>query len=63
MVVGIGTLLALDTFVSQSYGAGRIDECHRWLFAGMQLAVVLTLVLTGPVARADCGAAVVRPAS
>jgi MATE family multidrug resistance protein len=47
MVVGMGTLLALDTFVSQSYGAGRIDECHRWLFAGMQLAVVLTIVLTG----------------
>ena len=47
MVVGIGMLLALDTFVSQSFGAGRIDECHRWLFAGMQLAAVLTVVLTG----------------
>jgi MATE family multidrug resistance protein len=47
MVVGMGILLALDTFVSQSYGAGRIDECHRWLFAGMQLAGVLTLLLTG----------------
>ncbi|HEX5071212.1 MAG TPA: MATE family efflux transporter, partial [Vicinamibacterales bacterium] len=28
MVVGFGTLFALDTFVSQSFGAGRIDECH-----------------------------------
>lgn len=46
MMVGFGTLLALDTFVSQSFGAGRIDECHRWLFAGVQLAVVLTVVLT-----------------
>lgn len=46
MVVGMGTLLALDTFVSQNYGAGRIDECHRWLFAGLQLAAVLTIVLT-----------------
>ena len=47
MVVGFGTLYALDTFVSQSFGAGRIDECHRWLFAGVQVAVILTVVLTG----------------
>lgn len=45
MVLGMGTLFALDTFVAQSYGAGRIDECHRWLFAGLQLAVVLSIVL------------------
>lgn len=45
MVFGFGTLLALDTFVSQSFGAGRIDECHRWLFAGLQLALVLSGVL------------------
>ncbi|HXT69510.1 MAG TPA: MATE family efflux transporter [Vicinamibacterales bacterium] len=47
MVVGMGTLLALDTFVSQNFGAGRIDECHRWLFAGLQLAGVLAVVLMG----------------
>ena len=46
MVVGFGTLYALDTFVSQSFGAGRIDECHRWLFAGLQVAAVLAVVLT-----------------
>jgi len=45
MMAGFGTLLALDTFVAQSYGAGRIDECHRWLFAGVQLAVALTVIL------------------
>lgn len=45
MVFGFGTLLALDTFVSQSFGAGRIDECHRWLFAGLQLAAILAVVL------------------
>ena len=45
MVLGMGTLLALDTFVAQSYGAGRVDECHRWLFAGLQLAAVLSVVL------------------
>jgi len=47
MVFGFGTLLALDTFVSQSFGAGRIDECHRWLFAGVQLAAILSVVLLG----------------
>ena len=46
MMVGFGTLLALDTFIAQSYGAGRIDLCHRWLFAGVQLAAVLAVVLT-----------------
>ncbi|NQW03308.1 MAG: MATE family efflux transporter [Acidobacteria bacterium] len=45
MVFGLGTLLALDTFVSQNFGAGRIDECHRWLFAGLQLAAVLSVAL------------------
>ena len=45
MVLGMGTLLALDTFVAQSYGAGRIDDCHRWLFAGLQLAAVMSIVL------------------
>ena len=47
MMLGIGTLFALDTFVSQSFGAGRIDECHRWLFAGLQLAAMLAVVITG----------------
>jgi len=45
VVLGMGTLLALDTFVAQSYGAGRVDECHRWLFAGLQLGVLLSIGL------------------
>jgi MATE family multidrug resistance protein len=45
MVLGMGTLLALDAFVAQNYGAGRIDECHRWLFAGLQLGAVMSAVL------------------
>jgi MATE family multidrug resistance protein len=45
IVAGFGTLFALDTFVSQSFGAGRHDECHRWLFAGLQLAAILTVLL------------------
>ncbi len=46
MMLGFGVLFALDTFVSQNFGAGRIAECHRWLFAGVQLAAVLTIGLT-----------------
>ena len=46
MMPGFGTLLALDTFVSQSFGAGRIDDCHRWLFAGIQLAIGMSVALT-----------------
>ncbi len=46
MMPGFGTLLALDTFVAQSFGAGRIDDCHRWLFAGVQLAIALSAGLT-----------------
>ena len=45
MVLGIGTLFALDTFVAHSYGAGRLDECHRWLYTGLQLAMVMSVVL------------------
>ena len=49
MVFGTGTFFALDTFVAQNYGAGDVPECHRWLFAGVQLAAALSagLVLVG----------------
>jgi MATE family multidrug resistance protein len=45
IMIGFGMLLALDTFVAQSFGAGRIDDCHRWLVAGVQLAAVLSVLL------------------
>jgi MATE family multidrug resistance protein len=45
MVLGMGLLFALDAFVAQSFGAGRVDECHRWLFAGLQLAIVMSIAL------------------
>jgi multidrug resistance protein, MATE family len=47
MVLGIGTLFALDTFVSQAFGAGRIADCHRWLIAGLWLALVMAVALIG----------------
>lgn len=44
MMPGFGTLFALDTFVAQSFGAGRIDDCHRWLVAGLQIACAMAVV-------------------
>ena len=41
-VFGMGVLLGLDTFVSQAFGAGNLDECHRWLRAGVHLSFLLT---------------------
>lgn len=46
-IFGMGILLGLDTLVSQSYGARRIEECHRWLFHGIVLAVALVAPLVG----------------
>jgi len=44
MMPGFGTLLALDTFVAQAFGQGRIDECHRWLVAGLQVATAMAVL-------------------
>ncbi len=44
-IFGMGLLLGLDTFVSQSYGAGDLRECHRWLRDGIHLAALATLPL------------------
>jgi multidrug resistance protein, MATE family len=43
---GLGLLLGLDTLVSQAFGGRRVDECHRWLFHGLVLAVLISLPLT-----------------
>src|SRR5215213_8936011 len=45
IVLGLGMFYALDTFVSQNFGAGNVAECHRWLFTGIQLALILSVVL------------------
>lgn len=42
---GIGILLGLDTLVSQAYGRGDFDECHRWLSQGVYLALGFTPIL------------------
>jgi MATE family multidrug resistance protein len=44
-IFGMGLLLGLDTLVSHAYGAGRLDECHRWLLHGVTLSLLATPVL------------------
>jgi MATE family multidrug resistance protein len=44
-IIGMGMTLGLDTLISQAYGARRTDDCHRWLFHGAGLAVLLSLPL------------------
>ncbi|MBI4213354.1 MAG: MATE family efflux transporter [Chloroflexi bacterium] len=45
-IFGMGLLLGLDTVVSQSFGAGRLNECHRWLQHGVLLGLLGALPLT-----------------
>jgi MATE family multidrug resistance protein len=44
-VFGMGVMLGLDALVSQSYGAGRLDDCVRWLQHGVSLSVVVSPAL------------------
>jgi multidrug resistance protein, MATE family len=45
-IFGMGLLLGLDTLVSHAYGAGRLDECHRWLLHGVTLSLISAPILT-----------------
>lgn len=46
-IFGMGLLLGLDTLVSHAFGAGRLDECHRWLLHGLTLSLLVAPILTG----------------
>jgi MATE family multidrug resistance protein len=46
---GEGLLIGLDTLVSQAFGAGRREDCHRSLLNGIYLSVTLTPLLAAPV--------------
>jgi MATE family multidrug resistance protein len=45
---GGGLLLGLDTLVSQAFGAGQREDCHRSLINGIYLSVALTPLLAAP---------------
>lgn len=42
-VFAMGLLLGLDPLVAQAFGAGRLDECHRWLVDGVWLGVFVAV--------------------
>jgi MATE family multidrug resistance protein len=46
VIFAMGLLLGLDTLVSQAYGAGRFDDCHRWLLHGIVLGLIVTVPIT-----------------
>jgi multidrug resistance protein, MATE family len=46
---GGGLLMGLDTLVSQAFGAGRREDCHRSLVNSVYLSIVLTPLLAIPV--------------
>jgi MATE family multidrug resistance protein len=50
-----GVLLGLDTYLSQSHGAGKLDEANRWLLHGLVLAAILSAVLMSVVQLASYG--------
>jgi MATE family multidrug resistance protein len=40
VIFAMGLMLGLDTLVSQAFGAGKLEACHRWLYHGVVLAVL-----------------------
>ena len=46
---GAGLLMGLDTLVSQAFGAGQREDCHRSLINSIYLSVALTPILAAPV--------------
>jgi MATE family multidrug resistance protein len=46
---GGGLLIGLDTLVSQAFGAGKREDCHRSLINGIYLSFVLAPILMAPV--------------
>src|ERR1700720_2580563 len=46
---GAGLLMGLDTLVSQAFGAGQREDCHRSLINSIYLTIALTPILAAPV--------------
>jgi MATE family multidrug resistance protein len=45
-IFGMGLLLGLDTLVSHAFGAGRFDDCRRWLVHGVALGLVVAVPMS-----------------
>ncbi|MBX6314412.1 MAG: MATE family efflux transporter, partial [Isosphaeraceae bacterium] len=50
IVFGVGLLLGLDTLVSQAFGAGKLEDCHRSLVQGVYLSLALSPPLMAVIA-------------
>src|SRR5215217_1443918 len=48
-IFAMGMLLGLDPLVSQAFGAGRLNDCRRWLIHGVYLALCLAIPTTAGV--------------
>jgi MATE family multidrug resistance protein len=46
-IFAMGLLLGLDPLVAQAFGAGRLDECRRWLIAGVWLCGLIAIPVVG----------------
>src|SRR5262249_46046865 len=46
---GAGLLIGLDTLVSQAFGAGKREDCHRSLLNGVYLSLAMTPFLMAPI--------------
>jgi MATE family multidrug resistance protein len=46
---GAGLLMGLDTLVSQAFGAGKREDCHRSLINSIYMSIALTPILAAPV--------------
>ena len=42
MILGIGLMMGLDPWVSQAFGAGKLDQCSHGLVQGCWLALIAT---------------------
>jgi multidrug resistance protein, MATE family len=42
MILGIGLMMGLDPWVSQAFGAGKLDQCSKGLVQGCWLALIAT---------------------
>jgi MATE family multidrug resistance protein len=45
-IFGVGLLFGLDTLVSQSFGAGNLEDCHHSLMQAIYIALLLAVPLT-----------------
>jgi MATE family multidrug resistance protein len=45
MIFGAGLMLGVDALVSRAAGAGRYDECVRWLHQGVVLALLVSPIV------------------